>query len=131
MRTMVRVYEDADGVLALVYDRSGTVENVVSGLEKAEPGLSNRFVEELMTGLPSSPQYEGIPFPVERVEMKAVNSCELIAEVRLVKTPDGREEPKLTLYPDAMGEYGEHLFGIARRHKPTVCNVIAFRQRSG
>lgn len=128
MRVIVRVYEDAIGILAMVYDRSGRVKNIVSGLEKLEPGLNSHFMEELMAGLPTSPKYKGIPFPMEWVETAAVNSCELIAEVKEVKVSDGMEAPRLTIYPDAMGKHGERLFGIVRRHEASACAVINFQK---
>lgn len=127
---MVRVYEDAGGVIALVYDRSGSIKNVVTSLGRKGPGMDTDFLRELVDGdgLPNSRQYNGAPFSMQRVEEKAVSSCNLIAETRWVKTTDGEEGVRLTLYPDAMGKHGERLFGIVRRHEASACAVIDFQK---
>lgn len=101
----VKLYEDgAQNVFGAVYDKSGNLVNMVSGIDKIQPLPGNALVQAARQGFPFSPKWLAVEHGGKTMEAM---EAELVTVNRLLAVIPMTDNARFWLYPEAADSAGK------------------------
>lgn len=103
---IVQLYEDgAQNVYAAVYDKSGNLVNMISGIDKIQPLPGNALVQAARQGFPFSARWLAVEHGGKTMEQQ---KAELESVNRLLAVIPMTDNCRFCLYPEAADNAGKH-----------------------
>lgn len=101
----IKLYEDcSQNVYGAVYDKSGNLVNLVSGIDRIQPLPGNALIQAARQGFPFAPKWLAVEHGGKTMEQQ---EAELVSLNRLLAVIPANAEIRCWIYPESADSAGK------------------------